>query len=51
MSGSSPISASTASASPNVMLEASDIVKDLGQGAGKVRALKGVSLKLDTPAS
>jgi putative ABC transport system ATP-binding protein len=38
--------ASTASASASTMLEASDIVKDLGQGAGKVRALKGVSLKL-----
>lgn len=29
-----------------VMLEARDIVKELGHGAGKVRALKGVSLKL-----
>ena len=29
-----------------VMLEASDIVKDLGQGAGTVRALKGVSIEL-----
>jgi putative ABC transport system ATP-binding protein len=37
----------TAGASPKVMLEARDIVKDLGQGAGKVRALKGVSLKLN----
>lgn len=26
------------------VLQATDIVKDLGQGAGKVRALKGVSL-------
>src|SRR5262245_49762575 len=32
---------------PAVMLEAHDIVKDLGQGAGKVRALKGVSLRLN----
>ncbi len=29
-----------------VVLQASDIVKDLGHGAGKVRALKGVSLTL-----
>ena len=29
-----------------VMLEARDVVKELGYGAGKVRALKGVSLKL-----
>jgi len=29
-----------------VMLEARDIVKELGHGAGKVRALKGVSLEL-----
>ena len=29
------------------MLEARDIVKELGHGAGKVRALKGVSLKLN----
>ncbi len=28
------------------VLEATDIVKELGQGAGKVRALKGVSLSL-----
>jgi putative ABC transport system ATP-binding protein len=28
------------------VLEASDVVKELGQGAGKVRALKGVSLSL-----
>ena len=35
------------SASPGqVMMEARDIVKELGHGAGKVRALKGVSLKL-----
>ena len=31
---------------PKVVLEARDIVKELGRGAGKVRALKGVSLKL-----
>jgi putative ABC transport system ATP-binding protein len=30
----------------NVVLEARDIVKDLGHGAGKVRALKGVSITL-----
>jgi ABC-type lipoprotein export system ATPase subunit len=30
-----------------VVLEARDIVKDLGHGAGKVRALKGVSLSLN----
>lgn len=29
-----------------VVLQASDVVKDLGEGAGKVRALKGVSLSL-----
>jgi len=29
------------------VLEATDIVKELGQGAGKVMALKGVSLKLE----
>ena len=29
------------------MLEARDIVKELGHGAGKVRALKGVSLSLN----
>jgi putative ABC transport system ATP-binding protein len=29
-----------------VVLSATDIVKDLGQGAGRVRALKGVSLSL-----
>jgi hypothetical protein len=28
------------------VLTATDVVKDLGQGAGKVRALKGVSLSL-----
>lgn len=28
------------------VLEARDIVKELGKGAGKVMALKGVSLKL-----
>jgi len=31
----------------NVVLEARDIVKELGHGAGKVRALKGVSLSLN----
>jgi putative ABC transport system ATP-binding protein len=31
---------------PKVVLEARDIVKELGQGARKVRALKGVSLAL-----
>jgi putative ABC transport system ATP-binding protein len=31
----------------SVVLEARDIVKDLGHGAGKVRALKGVSLSLN----
>ncbi len=30
-----------------VVLEARDIVKELGQGAGRVRALKGVSLSLN----
>ena len=29
---------------PQPVLQATDIIKDLGQGAGKVRALKGVSL-------
>jgi putative ABC transport system ATP-binding protein len=36
-----------ADAVPNVVLDARDIVKDLGHGAGKVRALKGVSLQLN----
>jgi putative ABC transport system ATP-binding protein len=36
-----------AAAVPNVVLEARDIVKELGHGAGKVRALKGVSLQLN----
>ena len=31
-----------------MVLEARDIVKELGHGAGKVRALKGVSLALNT---
>jgi putative ABC transport system ATP-binding protein len=34
------------SAAGEIMLEARDIVKELGRGAGKVRALKGVSLSL-----
>ena len=33
--------------SPRRVLEARDIVKELGQGAGRVRALKGVSLTLN----
>ena len=33
-------------AAGEVMLEARDIVKELGRGAGRVRALKGVSLEL-----
>jgi putative ABC transport system ATP-binding protein len=33
--------------SPKVILEASGIVKELGQGAGKVRALKGVDITLN----
>jgi len=33
--------------SGTVILEARDIVKELGQGAGKVRALKGVSVTLN----
>jgi putative ABC transport system ATP-binding protein len=33
-------------AAGEVMLEAHDIIKELGRGAGKVRALKGVSLQL-----
>jgi len=32
--------------SGSVVLEAHDIVKELGQGANKIRALKGVSLTL-----
>ena len=36
-----------AASAANVVLEAHDIVKQLGQGAGKVRALKGVSLTLN----
>ena len=36
-----------ASVPTEVVLEARDIVKDLGHGAGKVRALKGVSLSLN----
>ena len=28
------------------LLKARDIVKDLGEGAGRIRALKGVSLTL-----
>src|SRR5262249_23886910 len=35
-----------AASSSRVVLEACDIVKELGHGAGKVRALKGVSLTL-----
>jgi putative ABC transport system ATP-binding protein len=35
-----------ASGAGEVMLEARDIVKELGRGAGRVRALKGVSLEL-----
>jgi putative ABC transport system ATP-binding protein len=34
-------------APPTVVLEARDVVKELGQGAGKVRALKGVGLTLN----
>ncbi len=41
-----PAAAVTAQA-PNVVLEARDIVKDLGTGAGRVRALKGVGLSLN----
>lgn len=33
---------------PNVVLEAKGIVKELGRGAGKVRALKGVNLSLNS---
>ena len=33
--------------SSTVVLQANDIVKELGQGAGKVRALKGVNLTLE----
>jgi putative ABC transport system ATP-binding protein len=36
----------TAPAEANVVLEARDIVKDLGTGAGRVRALKGVGITL-----
>ena len=36
----------TDAAAPSV-LEARDIVKELGQGAGRVRALKGVSITLN----
>ena len=36
---------------PKVVLEARDIVKELGHGAGKVRALKGVSLHAQCRAS
>jgi putative ABC transport system ATP-binding protein len=36
----------SAPAEANVVLEARDIVKDLGTGAGRVRALKGVSITL-----
>lgn len=32
--------------SGNVVLEARDVVRELGEGAGKVRALKGVSIEL-----
>ena len=39
-----PVSEATKLEAP--VLEAKDIVKELGQGAGKVRALKGVSLSL-----
>jgi putative ABC transport system ATP-binding protein len=46
-SQSDKTSTNAATAGPKVMLDARDIVKDLGQGAGKVRALKGVSLKLN----
>jgi putative ABC transport system ATP-binding protein len=37
-----------APATSSVVLEARDIVKELGHGAGKVRALKGVGLTLNT---
>jgi putative ABC transport system ATP-binding protein len=39
--------AAAAQAAPHVVLEGRDIVKDLGHGAGRVRALKGVSLSLN----
>ena len=34
--------------SQSVVLEAVNIIKELGEGAGKVQALKGVSLSLRT---
>src|SRR5262249_53936385 len=40
------LTAPGAAAAGEVMLEAHAIVKELGRGAGKVRALKGVSLEL-----
>jgi putative ABC transport system ATP-binding protein len=43
-----PATAGTAPVGASVVLEARDIVKELGHGAGKVRALKGVSLALNT---
>ena len=52
--GVQPMTAQTAQPSTepaptnDVVLEARDIVKELGQGAGKVRALKGVNLGLNT---
>jgi putative ABC transport system ATP-binding protein len=42
-----PAPDAAAAAVPNVVLDARDIVKDLGHGAGRVRALKGVSLRLN----
>jgi putative ABC transport system ATP-binding protein len=39
---------SPAVVAPNVVLEAKGIVKELGRGAGKVRALKGVNLALNS---
>jgi len=41
------VATATAALPANPVLEARDIVKELGHGAGKVRALKGVSLALN----
>jgi putative ABC transport system ATP-binding protein len=43
-----PLTQAAAPADAKPALEARDIVKTLGHGAGKVRALKGVSLTLNT---
>jgi putative ABC transport system ATP-binding protein len=47
MTAQQPIATPVPAPTGNVVLEARDIVKELGHGAGKVRALRGVSLSLN----